>query len=139
MLDHSTDTQAPEFKFIIIASYPDPRRRQLCEGIEISNSGTINCRLEFNRNDICRMIYSSSAWDLEREINNQSVEREKLRRDLNNFVAVMSNFSNVPGASSYDEMSNLLKNNSRIPPLRPEPKSKRIRMDTSTPKTDQDS
>ena len=135
MLDHSTDTHAPEFKFRIIASYPDPLRRQLCEGIEILNSGTLNRRLEFNRNDICRMISSTSAWDLEREINNQTVEREKLRRNVNNFVAVMSNLSNVSGASSFDEMSNQLKINSRIPPHRPEPKPKRIRMETSTPKT----
>ena len=52
---HQDSTTAPEFKWSILDSYKDALRRQLCEGLYILESGSLNRKHEFNRNLICRM------------------------------------------------------------------------------------
>ena len=55
LTSHGMEPKRPEFSFKIIEQYPDPLRRQLSEAIHIIDKGTLNRRMEFNRNILCRL------------------------------------------------------------------------------------
>ena len=60
---HHTSICAPEFKWSVLDKYKDALRRQLCEGLYILESGSLNEKLEFNRNIICRLdVTMDTQW-----------------------------------------------------------------------------
>ena len=73
---HKTSTMLPEFEFKVIARYEDTLRRQLCEGLQILNSGMLNRKLEFNSNVISRLEVPDS------DIYQESWLREKLEDNV---------------------------------------------------------
>ena len=97
---HGTEVVHPQFKFEVLASYKDPLRRQLAEGIFILDRGELNRRQEFNNNEICRMVPSDNQREKEKKIKSEQVEKKNYEDKFVNFVAVMSgiqiDLKNVP-------------------------------------------
>ena len=130
MQEHSTETVPPCFEFKILSAYPDPLRRQLSEALNIMDAGTLNRKLEFNSNDVCRMVSTQNKWDLEEEVQRDISLRKQLDNDLTSFISVMRDVScNSVQAlltkRSYRDIYNF-KECKRT--------SKRLKMETSTPK-----
>ena len=88
-------TMPPEFKFSVAASYPDPMRRQIREGLDILETGTLNKRMEFNNNQICRLVAVDSHVNSDADLEKQLRERQWLNSTLNNFIYVMRNVSQL--------------------------------------------
>ena len=57
---HPMSVEAPEFEWNVVDAYGDALRHHLCEGLQIMEAGSLNKRLEFHNNIICRMRVSAS-------------------------------------------------------------------------------
>ena len=98
MEHHGLDTICPEFKFEIVSTYPDPLRRQLSEALNIQDRGTMNRKLEYNKNEICRLEATMKTKDQEKLWREEFDNRKLLREKLNNFCNVMSTVNKTPVA-----------------------------------------
>ena len=153
---HSTETTSPAFEFNVIGGYDDPLRRQLCEGLHILNTGTMNRRMEFNDNLICRMQDVDIATMGEGHLKQELTQRHTFIEMIGDFVHVMSilNLNKVqdmpdPDSSECDMIAHSSAHNDincgtnenytcRSSPLTPRGKAvgvkrKRAAMETSTP------
>ena len=150
---HGTSTFCPQFEFEVIAKYNDPLRRQLCEGLNILSTGTMNRKMEFHENLICRMEPGDGSPTNENELKKELAQRRFHRESIQDFVRVMStlheldNIKTLQGGDivencdlslidikcvsnqDYTSRSNLCGSESPKPTER-----KRKRMETSTPK-----
>ena len=86
---HSISPHPPAFKFEIIQSFKDPLSRQLCEALEILNSGNLNQKTEFKLNDLCRLVSDKPEKDKEEEVRTARLERDILDQHLHSFINVM--------------------------------------------------
>ena len=90
MEHHYNDAECPEFQFEIISQYTDPLRRQLSEALYILKPGTLNKKMEFNSNEICRLLPSKNSWDLEKEMITDSRERGLFKKRIAEFISTKS-------------------------------------------------
>ena len=84
---HGLSVEPPEFEWKILDKYKDPLRRQLCKGLHIWQSGTLNKKSEFNNNLICRLEVVDKGFltdkQLKLEIESRREYKEKLREFVN--------------------------------------------------------
>ena len=144
MESHGLSPYPPEFKFEIIQSFKDPLSRQLCEALEIVNSGNLNQKTEFKLNDLCRLVSDRTDREKEEEVETARLERNILDQHLNSFINVMKDVEEKEKKTPRNETnpSNIF----RLKQTRKrgeegssvaegeERKGKRIRMESSTPK-----
>ena len=138
---HGTETSCPQFKFEVVKRFVDPLRRQLSEGLIIIKSGTMNKKLEYNHNRICRMEASEGPGLSEKALRSELWERQCQREMIQNFVIVMSSLNKFERTALSDEntigLSNVsFQNCSRLnnfTPVKEDRKRKRALMETSTP------
>ena len=95
MEEHSTSTDAPEFKWQIVDSYKDALRRQLGEGLYIMKEGVLNKKNEFNANAIYRMQAQLNNTLSEEELHKEIEERRAYKLKIKNFVLCMKKISPV--------------------------------------------
>ena len=95
MEEHSTSTDAPEFKWQIVDSYKDALRRQLGEGLYIMKEGVLNKKNEFNANAIYRMQAQLDNTLSEEELHKEIEERRAYKLKIKNFVLCMKKISPV--------------------------------------------
>ena len=93
MESHSLDTECPEFKFEVVRQYSDPLRRQLSEALHILEVGSLNRKMEFNENMLCRLESKQTDWEADKKYNADVRERHIFNERLENFIAVMSSVS----------------------------------------------
>ena len=89
MESHSLSSYPADFKFEIIQSFKDPLSRQLCEALEIVNSGNLNQKTEFKLNDLCRLVSDRTDREKEEEVETARLERNILDQHLNSFINVI--------------------------------------------------
>ena len=82
---HSTVQSCPQFKFEVIDRYTDPLRRQLCQGLNILSTGTMNRKMEFHENLICRMEPGNGSQAKEDELKTELVHRRLHRDNMQEF------------------------------------------------------
>ena len=87
---HQESTTAPEFKWSILDSYKDALRRQLCEGLYILESGSLNRKHEFNRNLICRMEATLDSHLSDSQLKREIEDRKQYKDRVKNFIEKMS-------------------------------------------------
>ena len=90
MESHQLDTVCPDFKFEILKKYDDPLRRQIGEALYILDTGSLNRRMEFNENVICRLESKLTEWEVEKKQSAQMKERNDFNEKIENFISVMS-------------------------------------------------
>ena len=131
---HPTSVEAPEFEWKIVDSYSDALRRQLCEGLHILETGSLNKRLEFHNNIICRMRVSSSSSDMtEKELQMELEKKRDFSARIKKFISVMANLSTAIEIKKQNSDEQLVPNQifcSRS--IKTYLKRKRSDMDTST-------
>ena len=93
MLRHPTETSPPCFKFEILACYKDALRRQIREGLSIMDTGTLNKRMEFNSNELCRLVTMDSKLVTDADLKQELLARSKHNENLQNFITVMKRVS----------------------------------------------
>ena len=103
MESHGTGVTLPEFEFKVIASYEDALRRQLCEGLHILQSGTLNRKLEFNNNVISRLEVPDSNIYQESWLRERLDDRSSYRSKINSFIGVMSSILNDWPYNKYNK------------------------------------
>ena len=54
--------------------------------MNIIESGNLNRKMEFNRNEICRLESRQRAWDVEEQIKHNMKERKEFEERLDNFI-----------------------------------------------------
>ena len=81
----------PEFEFKVIAQYEDALRRQLCEGLHILNSGTLNRKLEFNSNVFSRLEVPESEIYQDNWLRGKLEDSASFKFKLKCFISFMSN------------------------------------------------
>ena len=145
MEHHYNDPDCPEFNFRVVSRYNDPLRRQLSEALHILNSGTLNKKMEFNSNEICRLSPSQNAWEKEEEVNMDARERSTFKKKIGAFISIKSGVGgtrnkcdSVVECNPTVQHVTKCKPNSRYPKDLPKPqprKRRRIGMECSTPIT----
>ena len=91
MEQHGTSTTLPEFEFKVLASFGDALRRQLCEGLQILHSGTLNRKVEFNSNVISRLEVPDANIYHESWLREKLEDSASLKCKIGSFISVMSN------------------------------------------------
>ena len=133
---HGLSTEPPEFEWKIIAKYKDPLRRQLCEGLHILQSGTLNKKSEFNNNLICRLEAVDNKFLTDKQLKLEIESRRENKDKLREFVNVMTRISDaivLPSGRGRGK-SNVNSNESLSSRYNHSNKRKREAiMDTSTP------
>ena len=113
---HHTSIYAPEFKWSVLDKYKDALRRQLCEGLYILESGSLNKNLEFNRNIICRLdVTMDTQWSdkqLKLEMNDRRLYNIKLRCFVDKMSILSDDIKLAKGGRLYLQGQHLLKNHS---------------------------
>ena len=79
--------ECPRFKFEVVGQYKDPLRRQLGEALHIMESGNLNRKMEFNKNEICRLESRQRAWETEEQIKKEMMERKRFNERIEKFIA----------------------------------------------------
>ena len=139
---HPMSVEPPEFEWKVVDAYSDALRRQLCEGLQILETGSLNKRLEFNNNNLCRMRVSSSNSDLtEKELQRELDKKKEFNGRIKKFISVMSKLSTAIEIKKKNvqnhPMNNLIfcsrSNRGAQFPIKTPLKRKRSVMDTSTP------
>ena len=90
---HNTSISAPEFKWTVLDKYDDALRRQLCEGLYIMQSGSLNKKAEFNRNIICRLEATVDNHMTDQQLKQEVNDRKNYNEKLKCFVNKMSTLS----------------------------------------------
>ena len=110
---HYLDTQPPKFKFDVLSSFKDPLSRQLCDAMNIVQSGNLNKKSKYNTNDLCRLVTSISDKDSEVQVEVDKQERAEKETKLCNFVSVMKIVSRLELARiKSNENNNFRRDNS---------------------------
>ena len=139
---HPMSVEPPEFEWKVVDAYSDALRRQLCEGLQILETGSLNKRLEFHNNNLCRMRVSSSNSDLtEKELQRELDKKKEFNGRIKKFISVMSKLSTAIEIKKKNvqnhPMNNLIfcsrSNRGAQFPIKTPLKRKRSEMDTSTP------
>ena len=134
MEKHRESPEPPLFKWKIIDQYPDALRRQLCEGLNILHTGTLNKKCEFNSNIICRLQVPENNFLTDKQLKNEVDSRKSFKEKLRCFINEKRGVGSV-----IKPVSNkmLVKDPKRDLSCRLSPINKRKRegqeMDTSTP------
>ena len=84
---HDAAENCPKFEFKVIDSYKDCLRRQLSEGLHILRSGTMNRRMEFNDNLICRLEAGTGARMGENELKSELAQRRTFKERIEEFIS----------------------------------------------------
>ena len=106
---HTTSCDPPEFKWEVIDAYSDALRRQLCEGLQIIDSGVLNRKMEFHNNLICRMRTATARDELtEKELQKEMDQRRLHKMKIKKFICIMSGVSNVINLSENNKKKKLL-------------------------------
>ena len=126
---HPLETTCPTFKYEIISQYKDPLRRQLNEAINILNKGILNRKMEFGRNELCRLEPAKSDYDKENLFQAELRERKVFKNKMDNFIKVMSSVEQIKDSDNTSTIRHL----TDIYDSRFEGKAKKPRMDCSTP------
>ena len=134
--EHGLSTVPPPFSFKIVASHKDALSRQLHEAVLIGNRGTLNRKSEFASNRIIRLESKGSTWEEEKK---QVEERRNQRlheQTVQNFICVMKSVASN-NKRKYENAISVQNVNLDLEPHLPttfRSNSKRLRMETSTPK-----
>ena len=70
-------------------------RRQLNEAINILHSGILNRRMEFGRNELCRLEPSRCEFDKEKYFQAELRERKNFKSKMEEFIKVMSRLAEL--------------------------------------------
>ena len=138
-LQHGTLTVPPEFEYKIIASHKDALSRQLHEAVLISNKGNLNRKNEFASNQLIRLQSKDYSWEEEKHGRTHRRLEQELNEKIDGFVNVMKNVlkkKNKRKSPSNDSDLHCYRFQTRAIALvstEESSKSKRIRMETSTP------
>ena len=126
---HSLETVCPKFKYEIIAQYNDPLRRQLNEAINIMHLGGLNRKMEFGKNELCRLEPAKGEFDRENLFQAELRERKVFKAKMENFISVMSAMECI----NDREKSSKTRSLTDIYDCRFKRKAKKAKMDCSTP------
>ena len=110
MEHHPLETQCPKFKYEVIGRFGDPMRRQLNEAINILHSGILNRRMEFGRNELCRLEPSRCELDKEKYFQAEMRERKNFKTKMEEFIGVMSSLAEsfeTGGAKKKNKLSHV--------------------------------
>ena len=59
---HGTEMIPPDFIFEVIKQYRDAYSRQIAEALYIMNEGSLNNKMEFGINYVCRLVTGLPEW-----------------------------------------------------------------------------
>ena len=90
MMHHGTSIEPSRFRFKVIKSFSEPMGRQILEALLILEKGTLNLKLEFGANHLCRLQAAKSDWEAERERIVSDRMKKKIDDDVKQFIYVMS-------------------------------------------------
>ena len=92
---HGDSMVPPEFQFKVISSYKDSMSRQLSEALLIEKEGSLNRKMEYGSNHICRLESSVSGWEQERIGELEAWTKANRISNLKCFVSTIQNVISI--------------------------------------------
>jgi len=84
----------PEFNFKLLRCFKEAFGRQIFEAIMILDKGTLNSKLEYGINQICRLDNMETEWDTAEEQRRLWEERKEYNQKLKSFIVMKSSQNN---------------------------------------------
>ena len=130
---HGLNLEPPRFRFKAVRSFKDCLSRQLSEALMINDKGRLNRKHEYTNNELIKLETNLYSWELDKKQTDERKSRKRLKDNIEQFVTVISD---VELKEKERLKCNNLDSTYRFKRLEPSSvcgRSKRIRMETSTP------